>query len=67
LQDGCGDDALWMGGSLDEHSDEMKVERVYTIVAEEELKDLESEMTPEQAKDYGFIDEILDQSARAGL
>ena len=24
-------------------------------------------MTPEQAKEYGFIDEILDQSARAGL
>ncbi len=35
---------------LDPESDEMHVERVYTIVAEEELKDLESEMTPEQAK-----------------
>ncbi len=35
---------------LDQSSDGMKVERVYTIVPEEELKELESEMTPEQAK-----------------
>ena len=24
-------------------------------------------MSPQEAKEYGFIDEILDQSARAGL
>jgi len=30
--------------------EDMKVERVYTVVVEEELKDLESEMTAEQAK-----------------
>src|SRR6266478_2106470 len=35
---------------LDPDSDGMKVERVYTVVAEEDLKELESEMTPEQAK-----------------
>lgn len=35
---------------LDADNDEMKVERVYRVVEEEELKELEAEMTAEQAK-----------------
>ncbi len=35
---------------LDPDQDEMQVERVYNVVADEELKELESEMTVEQAK-----------------
>lgn len=35
---------------LDPEQDEMQVERIYTVVAEDELTELESEMTAEQAK-----------------
>lgn len=35
---------------LDPESDDMKVERVYKVVADDELKELEAEMTAEQAK-----------------
>lgn len=35
---------------LDQGSDEMQVERVYTVVADDELKELENEMTIDQAK-----------------
>ncbi|MFA6081983.1 MAG: transcription termination factor NusA [Patescibacteria group bacterium] len=35
---------------LDPETDQMKVERVYNIVADDEIKELEAEMTVEQAK-----------------
>ncbi len=43
---------------LDSNSDGMTVERVYTIVDEAELKDLEAEMTVEQAKLFTKTPEI---------